>query len=209
MAEVCARHPERLSFLGIVVPQAHSAASDAGDAFAAGAIGIGELNADAQRFDLLQPESMRELVEFCSAQGKPIMLHTSEPLGHIYPGKGNATPDKLAVWLKAFPEQSVVLAHWGGGLPFYELMPEIREIAHNVVYDCAATTYLYDFNVFEAAIKLVGADRVLFGSDFPVLGQRRLLGRVREVVGDEAALEAILSRNAGRFFGIEGESEER
>lgn len=206
MAEVCARHPERLSFLAIVVPQTRSAASDAADAFAAGAIGIGELNADAQRFDLLSPDAMRELVEFCTDQRKPIMLHSSEPLGHIYPGKGTATPDKLSVWLKAFPEQPVVLAHWGGGLPFYELMPEIRELTRNVVYDTAATTYLYDFKVFEAARTLVGSDRILFGSDFPVLGQRRLLRRVREAVDDEGALRAILWDNAARFYGLAGEA---
>jgi predicted TIM-barrel fold metal-dependent hydrolase len=206
MAGVCARHPGRFSYLATVVPQAHSAAADAADAFAAGAIGIGELNADAQRFDLLKPDSMRELVEFCTDSGKPIMLHTSEPLGHIYPGKGTATPDKVAVWLRAFPDQPVVLAHWGGGLPFYELMPEIRDIAHNVVYDCAATTYLYDFKVFEAALALIGPSRVLFGSDFPVLGQRKLLARVRDVIGDETALEAILWRNAARFFGIDAEA---
>ncbi len=116
------------------------------------------------------------------------------------PGKGSATPDKLAVWLDAYPDQPVVLAHWGGGLPFYELMPEIQALTRNVVYDCAATTYLYGFQIFEVALKIVGPERVLFGSDFPVLGQHRLLNRVRRHVPDAASSKALLGGNAEAFF---------
>ena len=47
---------------------------------------------------------------------------------------------------------------------------------------------------------------ILFGSDFPVLGQRRLLRRVREAVDDEGALRAILWDNAARFYGLAGEA---
>ncbi len=209
MAQVCASHPHRLSFLATVVPQSRSAASDAADAFAAGAIGVGELNSDAQRFDLLKPEAMSELVEFCSESGKPIMFHSSEPLGHLYLGKGSATPDKLAPWLRAYPDQPVILAHWGGGLPFYELMTEVRELTSKVVYDCAATTYLYDFQIFDTVIQIVGASRVLFGSDFPVLGQQRLVRRVRERIVDPETLEAVFSGNAARVFELAGKLEAR
>jgi predicted TIM-barrel fold metal-dependent hydrolase len=130
------------------------------------------------------------------------MFHSSEPLGHIYPGKGSATPDKLATWLRAYPDQPVVLAHWGGGLPFYELMKGMRELTRNVVYDCAATTYLYDFQVFDTVLEIVGASRVLFGSDFPVLGQRNLVRQVRQAIPDGAALDAVFAGNAARVFDL-------
>ena len=202
MAEVCRENPNRLSFLGIVSPSDPAAARDASDALNDGALGIGELNADAQRFELEDPAATAALVEACLEADRPLMFHASEPLGHQYPGKGTATPDKLISWLKAYPGQPVVFAHWGGGLPFYEHMPEVRRLAANAAYDCAATTYLYDFGVFRTALGIVGPDRIIFGSDYPVLGQRRLLPRVRAAV-DEKLHEALFSGNARRVYGIE------
>ncbi|CAN5730181.1 amidohydrolase family protein [soil metagenome] len=203
MAEVCRNHPDRLSFLGIVAPFGPDAARDADDAFELGAVGIGELNADAQGFSFEDPDDTRSVVEVCSMRGKPLMFHTSEPVGHTYPGKGTATPDKLVSWLAAYPEQPVVFAHWGGGLPFYELMPEVRAVSANAVYDCAATTYLYDFSIFGTVLDLVGPERVVFGSDFPVLGQERLLRRVRSSV-DADRIDDVLAGNARRVYGLEG-----
>ncbi len=199
MAEVCREHPRRLAFLAIAPPTATGAAHDLGDAFRQGAVGAGELNADAQRFSLEDPADTAEIVEVCAEFAKPIMFHASEPVGHLYPGKGTATPEKLAAWLAAYPEQPVVLAHWGGGLPFYELNKAVRELTANVVYDCAATTYLYDFAVFRSVIDVVGLKRVIFGSDFPVLGQERLLRRVRAAV-DAEHQDDLLHGNAERVF---------
>ena len=84
------------------------------------------------------------------------MLHASEPVGHRYPGKGTATPDRLLQVYRALPDLPVVLAHWGGGLPFYELMPEVAALTRNVVYDTAASTYLYRPAVFRTVLDVVG-----------------------------------------------------
>lgn len=203
MAEVCRLHPNRLSFLAIVVPNDRDAPRDVEDGFNSGAVGVGELNADAQGFRIEDPADTANVIEVCNAAGKPLMFHTSEPVGHDYPGKGAATPDKLVAWLSAYPDQPAIFAHWGGGLPFYELMPEVGRLAANVVYDCAATTYLYDFSIFQSVLGIVGQERVVFGSDFPVLGQERLLRRLRNAV-EESQLEAVLSANAKRVFGLSG-----
>jgi predicted TIM-barrel fold metal-dependent hydrolase len=133
-----------------------------------------------------------------------VLLHASEPVGHHYPGKGTATPDKLLEFLRAFPHLRVVAAHWGGGLPFYELMPEVERLCANVVYDCGASTYLYRPAIFRTVLDLVGAERVLFGSDFPVLKMDRFLQRVRALHwADVAEHDLVLGGNARRVFGIE------
>jgi predicted TIM-barrel fold metal-dependent hydrolase len=202
MAAVCQEFPERLGFLGIVVPHAARAAYEAEHALQMGALGLGEFNADAQGFDLCRPDDLRDVLAVCARAGKPIMLHASEPVGHAYFGKGTATPDRLVAFLTAFPAQSVVLAHWGGGLPFYELMPEVRAVTHYVTYDSAATTYLYNSAVFPAVVSLVGPERVLFASDYPVLRQDRLLRRVRRVLPDQQQLDMVLGTNAARVYGL-------
>lgn len=204
MAEVCKQHPGTLDFLAIVKPDDPDAARDAEDALAGGARGIGELNADAQDFDLEAPGACLDLMEVCKAHRAPVMLHTSEPVGHVYPGKGTATPAKLVTWLNAFNDQPVVLAHWGGGLAFYELMPEVHQVTRNVVYDSAATTYLYRPEVFERMAELVGTERVLFGSDFPVLGQQRLLAQVTERLGDAPWFANLMAGNAERVYRLTG-----
>ena len=203
MAETCQANPGRLVFLGIVVPHDHDAARDAEHAFALGAAGLGELNADAQGFDLREPEQVADVLALCRELGKPLLLHASEPVGHAYRGKGAATPDRLVAWLHAYPAQPIVLAHWGGGLPFYELMPEVRAVTRHVVYDSAATTYLYNSAVFPTVAALTGTERVLFASDYPVLRQDRLLRKVERALPDERVLAPVLHDNAARVYGLE------
>jgi uncharacterized protein len=202
MAVSAGEHPTRIKWLATVLPTDSSAPNEAEKCFRAGAAGVGELNADAQGFDLAEPEALAPLVEVCEQWDRPIMFHCSEPVGHKYPGKGTATPDRLLSFLERFPDVRVIAAHWGGGLPFYELMPEVERLARNVVYDSAASTYLYQFPVFRNVIELVGARRVLFASDFPVLGQDRLLKRVRRLQLARDTRDLVLSENAHREFQI-------
>ena len=196
--------PDRLAWLGIVpAGGGEAAAREAGRCFERGAAGIGELNADAQRFDLTDSASLAPVMNVCAAAGKPVMLHATEPVGHHYPGKGTATPDRLLTFIRAFPAQPIVLAHWGGGLPFYELMPEVAAATTQVTYDTAASTYLYRPAVFRAVIDVIGPERVLFGSDHPVLGLGRFLRRVQGRSGLRAAeLPLILGENARRVYGL-------
>jgi predicted TIM-barrel fold metal-dependent hydrolase len=181
LATACAASAGRLVWLGTLSPTFdRHAADEAERCFNQGAIGIGELNADAQRFDLSSTIHLAPVVDVCVTYDRPLMLHATEPVGHSYPGKGTATPDRVAAFLENFPLLRVVAAHWGGGLPFYELMPEVARLAERVVYDSAASTYLYRFEVFRAVLDLVGPDRVMFASDYPVLRQDRFLRRVRQ-----------------------------
>jgi predicted TIM-barrel fold metal-dependent hydrolase len=206
MRESAQQHPDRIAWLAICSPtQVDDSLHVLSDAFDGGASGVGELNGDAQGFDLGDPEMTRVLAEFCIIHDTPAMFHVSEPVGHTYPGKGASTPDKLLRVLAAYPDLRVVAAHWGGGLPFYELMPEVRELTVNVCYDSAASTYLYDRRVFETAAMLAGPERILFASDFPVLKQGPLLSRVREREwATEDALAGVLGENAIRTYGLEG-----
>lgn len=203
LADVGRSYPDRISWLGIVNPVDAGAASETARCAELGAVGIGELNADGQGFEWDKPHLLRAFAEACIEIDFPALIHTSEPVGHIYPGKGHATPEKLLAFFAVFPELKVVAAHWGGGLPYYELMPEVAKLTQNVVYDTAASTYLYGFGVFPVVERLVGAQRILFGSDFPVLKQRRFLQRVIESGISPDAIGDVLCNNASRVFRLE------
>ena len=96
------------------------------------------------------------------------------------------------------------MAHWGGGLPFYELMPEIATIARNVWYDSAASTYLYDFAIFARVAPIVGPGRILWGTDYPLLRHPPFLRHTRAAGLDATALAAVLGENARQVYGRQG-----
>ena len=207
LLDAARRWPGRLLALAIVAPLAGAAAlAEATRALDAGAVGLGELNADAQGFDFAAPGSLAPLAELLTARGRSLLIHTSEPIGHHYPGKGTATPERLLPFLRAQPDLRVIAAHWGGGLPFYTLMPEVAALTRNVWYDAAATTYLYDFAVFRHVAALVGPERILWGTDYPLLRHTPFLRRTRDAGLDAGALTAILGANAQALFGPESTS---
>ena len=205
LAESAAAYPGRIAWLATVNPTDPSAAAEAERCFTLGASGIGELNADAQGFDFREPAALGALVEVCEAWERPILFHVSEPLGHIYPGKGTATPERFVTFLAAYPSLSVVAAHGGGGLPFYELMPEIATVTQRVVYDSAASTLLYDMRIVRAVLDVVGVDRVLMATDFPVLRQDRFLRRLQDAGLRDEELGPVLGGNAARVFHLHGQ----
>lgn len=203
LADAAERYPDKISWLATTVPNDPDGPLEADRCLRAGAAGIGELNADAQWFDFREPELLEAFAEVCLSHEKPVLFHVSEPVGHIYPGKGTATPERFVQFLAAFPELNVIAAHWGGGLPFYELMPEIASVVRNVVYDSAASTYLYRFQVFRAVLDIVGPERVLMGSDFPVLRQDRFLKRTRNAGLHPDEVGPVLGGNAARIFSLQ------
>jgi predicted TIM-barrel fold metal-dependent hydrolase len=130
------------------------------------------------------------------------MTHSSEPVGHLYPGKGAATPSLLYKFIANLSDLPVVCAHWGGGLPFYTLMPEVREALENVYFDTAISPYLYRPEIYLQISQLIGADRILFGTDFPVIAQSRILNEIQTAGLTEENKEEILCGNARRLLRI-------
>jgi predicted TIM-barrel fold metal-dependent hydrolase len=167
-----------------------------------GARGVGELRPDTQSLDYSKKDILKPFTDLVKKHKLIVLTHTSEPVGHRYTGKGAATPDIIYMFINHFPDLPVVCAHWGGGLPFYELMPEVREALEDVYFDTAASPYLYRPEIYLQASQLIGADRILFGTDFPVIAQSRVLNEIQAAGLTEENREEILSGNARRLLGI-------
>lgn len=169
-----------------------------------GARGIGELHPDSQNFLNSDFNSLAPFFEIARRLELPVLMHTSEPVGHSYPGKGTVTPEYSLALAEAFPHNVFVFAHFGGGLPFYALMPEVKERLRNVYFDSAAFPFLYRPEVFEAAVSSAGKDRILFGSDFPLVSQERALNEFAEAHLCDEDQNAVLDANAHRVWSISG-----
>lgn len=167
----------------------------------AGMPGIGELMPHGQGYRLSDIALLAPIVEVARAYDLFVLTHTSEPVGHLYPGKGNVTPEELQAFLAAFPDLRVVASHWGGGYPFYELMPEVHLGAGRVWYDSAASLYLYKPEIFAVVARIAGPEKILWASDYPLLGQQRMLEYARVSGMSEADLALALGGNAMSLLG--------
>ncbi|MHB8175971.1 MAG: amidohydrolase family protein [Thermoleophilia bacterium] len=200
-ADAVQRWPDRIAGFATVPPLASGAIRELERAVSLGLTGIGELMPDGAGFDLADTASLEPLTGFAAAHRLPLLVHLSEPLGREYPGKGTATPDKGLAFASANPDLTIVFAHWGGGLPFYEQMWDVRAALASVYYDCAASPFLYDADIYGVAARILGAKKILFGSDFPLISPERYLRDLDAAGLEPAAIEAIMGANAAALLG--------
>jgi hypothetical protein len=203
--EAVARAGGRLTGLAVIQPLAGAlaAVAEIERCAAAGLRGVGELMPHGQGYRLSDLTVMGPIAEACLARNLALMTHASEPVGHAYPGKGDVTPADVLALAQAFPALRIIAAHWGGGLPFYELMPEVRAAAANIWYDSAASLFLYQPEIFATVAAIRGPENLLWASDYPLIAQPRMLDYARRSGLDPAALALALGGNAARLFGLE------
>ncbi|MFM2031318.1 MAG: hypothetical protein RLZZ297_83, partial [Chloroflexota bacterium] len=139
---VAAREPRRFSVYAAVNPQHPDAIAVLQDAVARGCVGVGELNPAAQGYTFRDTQVLRTLA-WCEAQGLPVLCHVNEPVGPAYMGKTATGVLPFYELAARFPGLRLVLAHWGGGLWWYEQIPAVQRVLANVWYDSAAAFFTY------------------------------------------------------------------
>jgi predicted TIM-barrel fold metal-dependent hydrolase len=201
--EAISRYPDRLFGFCIVNP-AHGdeAVREMERCSAQGLIGVGELMPDGQGYRLDDAQTMAPIVEAAQDLDMVLLTHCSEPVGHLYPGKGTVTPDEVIRFARLFPDITLVCAHWGGGTIFYELMPEVSRVMANVYYDTAASLYLYQDSIFSLAARWAPG-KVLFATDYPLIPPGRFIKRMQSARMPTATLRRMLGGNAWRVLKLE------
>jgi len=81
-------------------------------------------------------------------------------------------------------------------------MPEVAEALNNVYFDTAASPFLYDKRVFKIVTELAGVEKILLGSDYPLLSAPRLIRQVQESDLSDLDRSAIMGGNAARLLGL-------
>lgn len=196
------RYPHRLAGLVTVSTEnASSALDELERCVRGGAIGLGEMRPSPDDLADTIDSPWTPLVNFIVKNNLLCLLHASEPAGHLYPGKGTLTPSKLYPFITRFPALKIVLAHWGGGLPFYNLMPKVRKALSNTWFDSAASPFLYDPSVYKHVSQLVNPERILFGSDYPLMPHSRALKDIDNLAISNTLKQSILGGNAMKLLG--------
>ena len=201
--EAVERYKGRLIGFATAFPLARGAEKELERCLKAGLSGIGEL----ALYDEGLPQDIRDRFEPVAETAQrfdvPILIHTNEPVGHAYPGKTAVTLHELYRFLRQYGDNRFVLAHWGGGIFFYHLMKrEVKDVLHNTWFDTAASPFLYDKEIYAIATRILGPDRILFGSDFPLLKPGRYLEEMEKVRLSDETIRNICGENAARLLRI-------
>ncbi len=189
-----------LPFITLSLRDLAAAAREAERCRALGATGIGELRPEWQGLDLATEGDAAVLAAL--AGDAPLLIHATEAAGHRYPGKQGQRIDALYRFIERRPEVRVIAAHLGGGLPLYAHMPEVREVLSGMYVDTAAWPLLYRPAIFRAVADLIGAQRILFATDFPLRSQGRELSLLQQTPLTASEQRLVLGGNASRLFGL-------
>ncbi|MBQ8510393.1 MAG: amidohydrolase family protein [Clostridia bacterium] len=162
-------------------------------------IGLGlkgiKIHPDIQQIDIDAPRMM-ELCEIIEGR-LPLYLH----MGDKRPEYRFSQPKKLAHLLDRFPKLEVVAAHLGG----YQAWDEAVEMLNgrpNVWYDTSSALWVLTPERATELIHAFGADRVMFGTDYPVKNIDTEMERFLKLGLNEQERQDILYNNAKRFLKI-------
>ncbi len=201
--EAVQAYPDRIRGLACFDLAWEGAADEAIRCIDSGLCGVGELafylsGIDETAISLLEPV----MAALESRGNLPCMIHTNEPVGHTYPGKTPVTLEQIDNLTRTFPNNRIILAHWGGGIFFYHVMKkQVKENLKNIWYDTAASIFLYDPEIYDMAVKAGVIDKVLFGTDFPLLTPDRYYADMDKSAMTAAQKRMVLGENAFPLFG--------
>jgi predicted TIM-barrel fold metal-dependent hydrolase len=165
----------------------------------------------------------------CETLGLPLFLHPDIPLWYrqisaynLVSTVGLVLENSLALLrilesgaMERFPRLQWIMPHAGGVLPsldgrvsytprpFRRFVPEGRKPLSerlrnpNLWFDVSNPSVA----VLKTAREYLGADRLMFGSDYPFTDQEDLMGMIQESGFTAGELEGIYWRNAERLFG--------
>jgi len=191
------RHPGRFIGFCCFSPLSPQGVEETQRCLNSGLAGVGELALYHTGFSPEVQAGLEELMNFCARVDVPVLFHTNEPVGHVYPGKTPIRLSEIYQLVRRYPSNRIVLAHWGGGLFFFGLMKkEVENAFRNVWFDTAASPYLYRPDVYRVACEIIGPDKILFGSDYPLLSPNRYFEEMNSAGLTQEAMLKVSGRNA-------------
>ena len=192
IAETVSQDPAVFRGLGTVHPDDENIAEEIDEIERLGLKGV-KLHADIQRVAVDDPRCMK-IYELCEGR-LPVLLHTGD-CRFSY-----SNPDNLLPILDAFPRLTVIAAHLGGWSVWTEVLYKIKSADNLYVDTCSSLEFLSP-DYARQIIRHFGAERVLFGTDYPMWQPKKEVALVNSLELTEAEKAAIFAHNAEKLFGF-------
>ena len=132
-----------------------------------------------------------EVWRFASERGAFVLSHT-------WQGSSTCGPKMLASVAEKYPDLPIILGHSGGNPKGYEEAIEVAKDHPNLYLDLCGS--LITGAWVERIVEAVGADRVLYGTDFPFIDPFYEFGKVCFAGIDEEEKKKILGLNMAEIL---------
>lgn len=195
------KYPDRFTGFCCMDPFHKDAAQEARRCIENGLSGIGEIAFYGSGINPGAVAALAPLMTIALEYDIPVLVHTNEPVGHRYPGKTPMTLSQIEALIRTYRKNRIVLAHMGGGILFFRLLKKgVDDLFENIFFDTAASPYLYHPAVYPLAIALVGAEKILFGSDSPLIRPDRYFKIFKAAGVNKKDLDLICGTNARQLL---------
>lgn len=190
VAGAVAAHPDELVGFGTMHADYENKEAEIERFLSMGLSGL-KIHPDSQHFYV---DDERMFPVYDQIQGRiPIQIHCGD-YRYDYDH-----PRRIRHILEEFPKLTVVAAHFGGWSVF-DLAVEYL-LDKNCYLDCSSSIpFLGDRRSVEL-IRLYGAERMLFGSDYPMWNPEAELNHLREMGLTDSELSLMLYKNAETILG--------
>lgn len=189
IAEECRLHPE---FVGLGAWHEDITDIDAllDRTAELGLIGI-KVHPDFQHVSIDDPRLM-SLYAGLAERGMPLLIHMGDTR-YDY-----SSPAKLARVLERFDTLKVDAAHFGGFSVWDEALPALS--GSQAYYDLSSSLFVLEKEEALELIEGYGADKIMFGVDFPMWNHSAEFARVIDLGLSEEENRAIFRGNFDRFW---------
>ncbi len=137
--------------------------------------------------------SYKKYIESALENKKPVVIHCGR-------WKEVASYEHALELSKKYPDLKIILAHLGGDQPslYLECASEVKKINSNNIY--LGTESVREFYFVNKVVKTVGADKVIFGSDYNLGLPKMYIPIVESLDITESDKELIFSGNLLRIL---------
>ena len=180
--------------LGTLHPDSEHPEQDFSELVSLGLKGV-KLHPDFQRFEADSAKAMR-LYGLCAEAGLPVLVHTGDARFDY------SNPNRIANVLRAFPKLKFIGAHFGGWSVWDEAVRLLSGF-DNIFVDTSSTFYATGRLKGRELIRQWGADRVMFGADYPMWRPQPEIGCLMDMDLTEAETRRIFWNNAAEIFGLD------
>lgn len=189
ISECVSLYPDRLIGFGAMHPDFEDIAGETERIISLGLKGI-KLHSDFQRFNL---DEKRAFAVYEAAEGRlPILFHIGDPRYDF------SAPERLMRVVKRFPKLTVIAAHLAGWT-MWDKGAELFE-SSGIYADCSSSLYALAPEHAAELIRKIGADRVFWGTDYPLWGAAEELNKLRSLPLSDEEKGNILGGNIARML---------
>ena len=193
ISQEVALFPDRFIGFGSLHPESETPEEDAEHLTELGLKGV-KLHPDIQNFKVDDPKVIK-IFNICDKKGLPVLLHTGDSRFD------NSNPNRVEKILKMFPDLTVIGAHLGGW-SVWDKAPEKLSKYKNFYVDTCSSFYALSKARAKEIIDIYGAERVIFGTDFPMWKQEDELEFLFSLDLTEDELKGILHDNLIKILDI-------